>query len=96
MYVRNNYGIFRSDTIFLNSYGASPIKETDIVKQSENIVDLIEVGDYVNGVEVIHFQDDIFHSYYELANHFLVSRKKPEDIKSIVTKEQFKSVSFEV
>ena len=80
----------------VGKHQTSYVNKPYIEKHSPNIIDLIEVGDYVNGVEVIHFQDDIFHSYYELANHFLISRKKPEDIKSIVTKEAFKSVSFEV
>lgn len=74
---------------FQNTY-----HKKDITKHSFNIIDLIEVGDYVNGVEVIHFQDDIFNSYYELANHFLISRKKPEDIKTILTKEQYKANAY--
>lgn len=72
------------------------VAKKDIIKHSPNIIDLIEVGDYVNGVEVIHFQDDIFNSYYELANHFLISRKKPEDIKTILTKELYAANCYEV
>lgn len=63
----------------------------EIVKHSPNTIDLIEVGDYVNGQEVVD-KDEAFHSimlpdgynYYE------------HDIKTIVTKEQFKRVMYEV
>ena len=49
----------------------------------DNPIDLIEVGDYVNGEYVDLFSLD----YYK--NH-------SERIKSIVTKEQFNSVKYEV
>ncbi|HHX66624.1 MAG TPA: hypothetical protein GX708_01025 [Gallicola sp.] len=65
-----------------------------IIKASNNIIDLIEVGDYVNGYKVskikneikgfgvIIFDDDTsIHEY---------------NIKSIVTKEQFKSNEYVV
>jgi hypothetical protein len=68
-----------------------------IVKHSKNIIDLIEVGDYVNGRKVyqvgFNFQDDFVlkmsESNYE---NFIY----PNEIKSIVTKEQFKVVEYEV
>lgn len=61
-------------------------------KTSENIVDLIEEGDYVNGHLVLKKEDDNFlliddKGYAHLA---------PINIKSIVTKEQFKRVKYEV
>ncbi len=70
----------------------------DIVKHSKNIIDLIEVGDYVNG--------------YEVLDKYLFNGEKPvletdgeetnckclcnSDIKSIVTKEQFESVEYKI
>lgn len=65
--------------------------DNDITKHSPNIIDLIEVGDYVNGLKVIEKRED-FHcvipdngfNYYE------------HDIKTILTKEQFQSVMYEV
>ena len=59
---------------------------------SHNIIDLIEVGDYINGMKVtkICFDKDgekilTVSCYLELVN---------KDIKSIVTKEQFESMKY--
>ena len=60
-----------------------------ILKASHNIIDLIEVGDYVNGFPVIHKENDI------LKCGLLVQFKENE-IKSIVTKENFESMSYKV
>jgi hypothetical protein len=61
----------------------------DILKASNNIIDLIEVGDYVNGYEVTS-KDQFLgignHDWY-IADY---------EIKSIVTKEQFESMSYRV
>ena len=56
---------------------------------SYNIIDLIEVGDYVNGFPVIHKENDI------LKCGLLVQFKENE-IKSIVTKEQFEAMTYKV
>lgn len=61
-------------------------------KHSPNIIDLIEVGDYVNGYSVVGkgkngdviINDGGFHSIWLV------------DIKSIVTKEQFESIEYKV
>ena len=67
----------------------------------DNIIDLIEVGDYVNGNKVIRIEtssypedknvkiivccgNDDYYFYYN------------EDIKSVVTKEMFDSIKYEV
>ena len=60
-----------------------------ISKASHNIIDLIEVGDYVNGYEVTS-KDQFLgfgnHDWY-IADY---------EIKSIVTKEQFESMEYKV
>lgn len=63
----------------------------NIKKHSFNIIDLIEEGDYVNGQRVssktkkyIVIEDSDYSSF------------EVKDIKSIVTKEQMKSVEYEV
>lgn len=78
-----------------------------ITKASENIIDLIEVGDYVNGMEVIakdsdnrlYVPEDLGQPYdREFSNgcfEYTVLDKNFE-IKSVVTKEQFNSVKYEV
>lgn len=83
-----------------------------ILKASHNIIDLIEVGDYVNGylIDYIDSERRFLRSErpyrensswykdliengkdYNMCLHF-----KEEDIKSIVTKEQFESMSYKV
>jgi hypothetical protein len=76
--------------------------EKCIIKSSPNIIDLIEVGDYVNGNRVIEIDNkskDIFNKYllveetdYDNCN---ISYSN-NDIKSIVTKEQFESMEYKV
>lgn len=58
-------------------------------KNSESIIDLIEVGDYVNGEEVIKRTGKVIETY---CNEYITDQY----IKSIVTKEQFKSVEYKV
>lgn len=70
-----------------------PYTVNDIKKASHNIIDLIEVGDYVNGREVI----DIF--YNENDEVIGIDTRGSVDyvesgIKSIVTKEQFESMEY--
>ena len=62
---------------------------------SHNLIDLIEVGDYVNGSKVIDIvENDVYVSnFYEEQCIGQVSKK---NIKSIVTKEQFESIKYEV
>ena len=62
-----------------------------IVKHSKNIIDLIEEGDYVNGYKVDEVRISCFDSIIFI-NDFK-QELHSNDIKSIVTKEQFESVS---
>lgn len=64
------------------------IKTTDIVHHSFDLIDLIRVGDFVNG-EVVHNND---YEGVETTIHYYAK----EDIKTIVTKEQFKSMEYKV
>ena len=61
----------------------------DIIKSSPNIIDLIEVGDYVNGCPILHKENN------ELVCGLLL-RYKEENIQNVVTKEQFESMKYEV
>ena len=69
------------------------VSAKNIIKSSPNIIDLIEVGDYVNGVMVTEIKDgkpfkedynDPYYSYYF------------DDIYSIVTKEQFSQTEYRI
>lgn len=68
----------------------------NIVKHSKNIIDLIEVGDYVNGLEVldIYIPSDLWDTIEIRVNDKYTNFITPEDIKSIVTKEQFKLCEY--
>ena len=89
------------DSFFTDKEEINYIEKDDILKSSKNIIDLIEEGDYVNGNKVIRIEtssypedknvkiivccgDDDYYVYYN------------EDIKSILTKEQFESMAYEV
>ena len=58
---------------------------------SDNLIDLIEVGDYVNGYKVIYVYPNLIK--VDSADIWEIHSS---DIKSIVTKEQFASVKYEV
>ena len=61
---------------------------------SDNLIDLIEEGDYVNGVEVEEINDK---EIMLVDTHLWIDKEVTNRlIESIVTKEQFNSVKFEV
>ena len=66
---------------------------SDVIKASDNLIDLIEVGDYVNGLPVVHNAKKNGGNIVILINGDAYNE---EDIKSIITKEQFNSVKYEV
>ena len=82
------------------------IYDEDIIKSSPNIIELIEVGDYVNGSKVV----DISKIGKDKEKWVWVEQTKDTDykygdeyvgynndqIKSIVTKEQFESIEYKV
>lgn len=71
--------------------------EKDIIKSSDNLIDLVEVLDYVNGYRVDLIDEIDGRKYLDL--HYIECEWRytfNEDIKSIVTKEQFAFVKYEV
>ena len=62
-----------------------------IGEPSENIIDLIEPGDYVNGYKV-----KITNPYMIVLDNYNFKAIENKDIKSVVTKEQFNSAKYEV
>ena len=74
---------------------------SDIIKSSPNIIDLIEVGDYVNGIYIEGNKGRYLETLeYDIENsslgHIEYLKIYPNDIKSIVTKEQFSSMEYKV
>ena len=79
--------------VAIMGFGEKPIKA------SNNIIDLIEVGDYVNGHIVYsggkkHF--DYILIWDTEKDYYIKAPLKVVDIKSIVTKEQFESMSYKI
>ena len=67
------------------------ILRNDVIKARDNLIDLIEVGDYVNGYRVTYVYPNLIK-----VDSTDIWEIHPHDIKSIVTKEQFVSVKYEV
>ena len=85
-----------SDKDLIKIDNGQVILRNDILKASHNIIDLIEEGDYVNGLPVtrIYIDDETNEKYLNMFGS--ISEYGSEDIKSIVTKEQFNSMKYEV
>lgn len=69
------------------------------VKHSKNIIDLVKVGDFVNGHLVVNLYLKGTTKYIKLDNAYKDGkgiRTYEEDIKSIVTHEQFESMEYKV
>ena len=75
-----------------NDIGSPSIQEKNVIKASHNIIDLIEVGDYVNGKEITEISDNEL--FFEADDMAMEISFKEEEIKSIVTKEQFESEEY--
>ena len=72
----------------------------EIVKASHNIIDLIEVGDYVNG-KLVAKNEEVFTTDNIYIGRYLYEEDKSliggeEDIKTVVTKEQFEAMQYKV
>lgn len=72
------------------------ILQSDVIKASDNLIDLIEEGDYVNGVEVIGKEFDNFNKEYLQCGvgDYVICTFEVKDIKTILTKEQFESQKY--
>lgn len=64
----------------------------NVIKASNNIFDLIEVGDYVNGELVENITGKYLRVNGQSHNKYYFSKQ----IKSIVTKEEFESMEYEL
>lgn len=94
---------YQKDKYWLDNKGGC-VTDINIIKHSKNIIDLIEVGDYVNGVEIsalkgekqlseVADEEDVVYTTYnddwgEWAGF------AEDEIKTIVTKEQMKSIEY--
>ena len=106
MYIRTTDGIIDKVIIDYKGHCANPnckhkhiscaknyYDEDKIKKASYNIIDILEVGDYVNG----YYVEDVLKTFVNVAvgsNYFQSPTIYEKDIKSIVTKEQFESMKY--
>lgn len=80
----------------------TPVIDKDaIIKASYSIIDILEVGDYVNGSKVIEIEKDYKFIDNEIRDILWLDNKRnnavwKETIKSIVTKEQFSSMEYKL
>lgn len=104
---RNCIGIGRvsrivNETIYVNmnnKYNFPVSFQMDkIVKHSKQLIDLIEVGDYVNGMEVldIHKPRDLWDPIEIRVDSRYTNFILAEDIKTILTKESYMANCYKV
>ena len=103
MYIRTKDGIIDKVIVDYNGHCVHPTCEykhiscarhyyceDEIKKVSYNIIDLIEVGDFVNGYEV---------GFVDKENKIIIcytATFEKKDIKTIVSKEQFEQITYKV
>lgn len=71
------------------------LAEEDIKAHSFNIIDLIEVGDYVNGYKVIEIEKTTKCVHTDYSEHLMESIAEFE-IKTILTHEQYKQNCYKL
>ena len=72
------------------------IDENDFVKASYNIIDILEVGDYVNGNPVCIIKEDEHNRKWIYTDSNYKYGYLEEDIKSILTHEQMEQMAYKV
>ena len=91
------YQSYEDYITFINLNDEEDIDE--ILKASYNIIDILEEGDYVNGDKITRVipQDICGYEVLDYQHIFVNDREIfKEDIKSIVTKEQFEQMAYKV
>ena len=88
---------FKANFIFLDNGGGE--LEQNITKSSPNIIDLIKVGDFVNGERIIDIRNDNNINnekllYYYIPSDYGEDYFRERDIKSIVTEKQFEDMEY--
>ena len=96
-YLEQDHNLFYTPSSYFSI--DSECFDVEEIKASYNIIDLIEEGDYVNGERVGYIDNcegamrEYYYDYEDVAKdcgHWF------EEIKSIVTKEQFSSMEYKV
>ena len=103
------YKVIDKDIVYDNVDGWEDVLfDNEIIKSSPNIIDLIEVGDYVNGCRVeehAHEKGRLFVTYTYIGGKgfttyedysWELTKDTADRIESIVTKEQFESMEYKI
>ena len=89
----NEYVRTKKGKIF--QYGKGRVylgKDNAIVNHSKDLIDLIEVGDYVNGERILDITGDYIHTNETDHNRFYLAKH----IKTILTKELYEANCYTV
>lgn len=103
-YVRTKDGIIAKlieTMVYELNNGESVDFLEDIVKHSKQLIDLVEVGDYVNGYKVISIDYDVLDDKMEcieldLNNNYQYNFILMSQIKTILTKELYEANCYKV
>lgn len=90
---------YETDTYLEIYYDSEYVSEDDIIKSSYNIIDILKVGDYVNGykiTEIIEKPRKCLKTEYKINLSYVFFCFYEKDIKSIVTHEQMEQMAYKV
>lgn len=97
-------GSFWIDDYIIDTYGdeQNKLHEEDVEFASEDIVNVIKPGDYVNGYLVTAVSKDVYGETIVFVGQRLIEEAGyyrsyySKDIKTIVTKEQFENMAYKI
>ena len=93
--INNNWFYIDKNVCDIYKDYTNKLNTVNVEKASFNIIDILEVGDYVNG----YYVEDVLKTFVNVAvgsNYFQSPTIYEKDIKSIVTKEQFESMKYKI
>lgn len=91
--INNNWFYIDKNVCDIYKDYTNKLNTVNVEKASFNIIDILEVGDYVNG----YYVEDVLKTFVNVAvgsNYFQSPTIYEKDIKSIVTKEQFENMKY--
>lgn len=97
-YIRTNTGLIlkyddKNEKAFIDNFLMCPnIMKERISNHSKNIIDLIEVGDYINLERVLDITEEYIRTTERIHNKYWLSN----NIRSIVTEEQFEKAEYRI
>jgi hypothetical protein len=91
--INNNWFYIDKNVCDIYKDYTNKLNTVNVEKASFNIIDILEVGDYVNG----YYVEDVLKTFVNVAvgsNYFQSPTIYEKNIKSIVTKEQFENMKY--